>query len=118
MIGLERGEPGIAGEEEVTPFGEAKRRHFVVDGQILPNIFHEGSAENRHSDVLGGRELLADSSGRAGGRRRGIGLILFDYYDAAAKIGLAEQEIGDGAADYAAADDGDIARFAHQPANR
>jgi hypothetical protein len=51
---------------------------------------HDLQPKQAHADILRGRELLSDRSGRKGGRGEGIGRVAFDHRD---RAGVAQHRL-------------------------
>ena len=85
---------------------------FAVDGQDFAGALDERGAVERHLDVLGRGELLADAAGRARGGAVAVAGIALDHGDRALEPQIGEKE-RDGAAHDGAARDHHVVALGH-----
>ena len=101
------------GQQEIALLVEADRGRHAIDLEQLAGPPGELGAEQADLDVLGGRELLADTAGGPGRGRIPIAGVALDHQHRAVEIGIGRQEVGGGAANHAAACDDHVVAGAH-----
>ncbi|MNY40968.1 hypothetical protein D3C86_1757480 [compost metagenome] len=85
---------------------QANIRHVAIGGQQRAHVAQKADAVGRDLDVDVGRKLLADRASRQRRRSARIGRVALDHHHLAARL-LQGEEVGNGAADDATADDDD-----------
>ena len=98
---------GARGQEQVTGFAQADFGPLALHLEQFSRTPQELHAVAAQFDVDARGELLAYRAGRQGRGGARVARVALDDDDLAGEVRIGAQEIGDGAADGAAADDGD-----------
>ena len=108
VVGVQRVQPGGAGQEQVAAFAPGQVGRIAVHRQLRRRLADEVAAEHRHADVLRRRELVPHRGHRQRGGAALVAEILFQHQQPAVEGRRAGQEVGGGAAHGRAADDHDL----------
>ena len=106
VVLAQRGLARQGGQIQVAAFVQANVRDIAMAGQQRAHVAQETNAVGRYLNVDVGRKLLADGAGRQGRRSPCIGRVALHHHDITARL-LQGEEVGNGAADDATADDDD-----------